>query len=125
MLTAVRIDLPVPNALEDGMGAEPAGQLADPLDCGVPSLADDVRRPELASQGNAVGVAAEHDDLLGTETTGGDDPAKTHGTITNDGGDSARSHIRPQRRVMAGAHHVGEGEERRHEGVVGADRKRH
>ena len=78
--------LSVPDALEDGMGAEPAGQLADPLDRGVPSLADDISRPEPASQGNAVGVTAEHDDLLRTETTGGNDTAETHRAITNDGG---------------------------------------
>ena len=53
-------------------------------------------------------MASEHDDLLGTEATGGDDPAETHGTITDDGDTFARSHIRPQRRVMAGAHHIGE-----------------
>jgi hypothetical protein len=87
--------LSVANALEDGVSAESVGQLPDTLDCGVPSLADDVRRPEPASEGNAIGVAAEHDDLLGTETTGGDDPAETHGTITHDGGNVARSHIRP------------------------------
>jgi hypothetical protein len=93
------------------MGAESAGQLADTLDCSVPSLADDVRRPELASEGNAIGVAAEHDDLLGTETTGGDDAAETHRAITHNGGHFSRSNIRPQRRMMTGAHHVGERQE--------------
>jgi hypothetical protein len=39
------------------MGAEPAGQLAYPLDRGVSALADDISRPEPASQGNAVGVS--------------------------------------------------------------------
>src|SRR5712691_421104 len=106
------------------MGAEPAGQLADPLDRGVPPLADDIGRPEPARQGNAVGVTAEDDDLLRTETTGGNDTAETHRAITDYGGDLARAHIRPERRVMARAHHVGEGEERRHESVVRADGKR-
>ena len=46
------------------MGAEPAGQLADPLDRGIPPLADDVSRPEPTGQGDGVGVTAEHDDLL-------------------------------------------------------------
>jgi len=90
------------------MGAEPTGQLAYPLDRSVPTLADDVRRPELAGQGDAVVVTAEHDDLLRTETTGGDDCAEPHGTITNDSSNFSRSYIRPQRRVMTGAHHIGE-----------------
>ena len=85
----------MPDALEDGVGAEPAGQLADPLDRGVPALADDISRPELARQGNAVGVTAEHDDLLRTETTGGNDAAEAHRAITHDGGDVARAHVRP------------------------------
>src|SRR5258708_24477863 len=57
------------------MGAEPARQIADPLDRGVPTLTHDIGRPEPAGQGNAVGVTAEHDDLLRTEATGGDDAA--------------------------------------------------
>ena len=32
--------LAVPDAFEDGMGAKPAGQFANPLDRRVPSLAD-------------------------------------------------------------------------------------
>jgi hypothetical protein len=69
-------------------------------------------------------VTAEHDDLLRTETTGGNDAAETHRAIANDGGDLAGAHIRPQCRVMAGAHYVGERQKRRHESVVRADRKR-
>jgi hypothetical protein len=48
------------------------------------------------------------EDLLGTETTGGDYPAKTYGTITYDGGNVASSHIRLQRRVVASTDHIGE-----------------
>src|ERR1700704_4593513 len=87
--------LTVPDAFEDGMGAEPTGQLAYPLDRSVPTLADDISRPELAGQGDAVVVTAEHDDLLRTETTGGDDRAEPHSTITNDSSNFSRSHIRP------------------------------
>ena len=88
--------LSVPNALQDGMGTKPAGQLAYSLDCGVPPLADDISRPEPASQGNAVGVTAEHDDLLRTETTGGNDAAETHRAVANDldaRADQRRGHI--------------------------------
>jgi hypothetical protein len=94
------------------MGAEPAGQLAYPLDRGVPPLADDLGRPEPASQGNSVGVTAEHDDLLRTETPGGNDAAETHRAITNDSGNLAWTYIRPQRRVMASTHHVLQTEQR-------------
>ena len=37
------------------MGAQPARQLADPFDRRVAPLADDISRPEPASQGDAVG----------------------------------------------------------------------
>ena len=50
--------LAVADALEHGMSAEPAGQLAYPLDRGVPPLTDDIGRPEPAGQGDAVRVAA-------------------------------------------------------------------
>src|SRR4029079_17714036 len=78
--------LAMSDTLEHGMGAEPAGQLAHPLDCGVPSLADDISRPELTGQGNAIGVTAEHDDLLRTEPAGRNDSAETDRAITDDGG---------------------------------------
>jgi hypothetical protein len=102
---------------------EPTSQLAYLLDRGVPALAHDISRPEPASQGNAVGVPVEHDDLLRTETSGGNDAAETHRAITNDGGNVAWAHIRPQCGVMASAHNIGEGQERRHEGMVRADQK--
>jgi hypothetical protein len=106
------------------MGAKPTGQLTYPLDRGVPSLADDIRRAEPARHGNAVRVAAEHDDLLRAETTRGNDPAETNRAVTNDRGDLARAYVRPQRRVMAGTHYVGERQKRRHERVIRANRKR-
>ena len=40
------------------------------------SLTDDIRGPEPAGQGNAVGVPTEHDDLLRTEPASGDDTAR-------------------------------------------------
>jgi hypothetical protein len=87
--------LSVADALEHRMRAESASQLAYPLDRAVSPLADDISCPEPARQSNAVGVTAEHDDLLRAETTGGNDTAETHRAITNDGGDPARAHIRP------------------------------
>ena len=95
-----------------------------PLDRGVPPLTDDIGRPEPASQGNAVGVTAEHDGLLRTETTGGNHTTETHRAITDYGGDLARAHIRPERRVMARAHHVGEGEPWWQGGRSGLGRRR-
>ena len=82
--------LVVSDALEHRVRAETAGQLADALDGLVAALADDVRGAELARQRDAVGVAAEQDDLLGPETLRGDHPAQPDGAVADDGRDLAR-----------------------------------
>src|SRR5205807_3132744 len=56
------------DALEDGVDAEAAGELAHPLDCLVAALADDVRGAELLCERDPVVMAAEDDDPLGAET---------------------------------------------------------
>ena len=48
----------VADALEDGVGAEAVGELADALDRLVAALADDVRRAELLRQRDPVGMPA-------------------------------------------------------------------
>src|SRR5207245_7023047 len=57
----------VADTLEDGVGAEAAGELAHTLDCFVAALADDVGCAEVLCERDAVGVPAEDDDLLGAE----------------------------------------------------------
>ena len=57
------------------MGAEAAGQLVHALDGLVASLAHDMGCAELLGERDAVGMAAQEDDLLGAETLRGDYPA--------------------------------------------------
>jgi len=68
---------------------EVAGELAHSLDRLIAALAHDVGRAKLARQRNAIGVTAEHDDLLGTEPASGYDTAETHRAITNNRGNHA------------------------------------
>jgi hypothetical protein len=51
-------------------------------------------------------------------------PHKADRAVTDHRHDFARLHSGRDRRMVAGAHHVGECQERPHEGVVGSDRKR-
>ena len=82
--SAVTIDC-LADALEHRVGAEAAGQLAHALDRLVAALADDVGRAELARERDAVGMAAEDDDLLGAEPPRGDHAAEPDGAVADDG----------------------------------------
>jgi hypothetical protein len=113
MPTAVRIASPCPTHSRTEWAPSPPVSSRTRSIAASPPFAHDISRPEPASQGNAVGVTTEHDDLLRTEPASGNDTAETHRAITNDGGNFARAHIRSQRRVMASAHHVGERQQRR------------
>ena len=55
------------HALENRVGAEPAGQLSDALDRLVAALMDDVRGAKLLPERNPLGVVAEQDDPFGAE----------------------------------------------------------
>ena len=118
MPSAVVHRLLVADALEDGVGAEAAGQLAHALDRLLAALADDVGRAELSRQRDPVGMAAEEDDLLGAEPLGGDHAAQADGAVADDGHGLARADLGGDGRVVARPHHVGEGEQRRHQRVV-------
>ena len=63
--------------------------------------------------------AAEH--LLGAQPTGCDDTAQSDRAVADDCHDSAGADPGGERGVVAGAHHVREREQRRHQGVVLAD----
>src|SRR5439155_262580 len=67
------------DALDDGVDAEAAGQRAHARDGLLATLAHDVRCAELLRQGNPVGMAAHHDNLLGAEAARGDDGADLQG----------------------------------------------
>src|SRR5829696_9382473 len=71
--------LAVADALQHGVGAEEAaGELAHALHSLLAPLAHHVRRAELPRQRYPVFVAAQEDDMLGTQALGGDYPAKAH-----------------------------------------------
>jgi hypothetical protein len=63
--------------------AEPSGEIADALHRGIFALAHDVGRAELFSERDAIGMASEHDDLLGTEALRGDYAAQTDGAVAD------------------------------------------
>ena len=123
MLRAVTRRLAVADAFEDGVGAEAAGELAHALDRLVAALADDVGRAELARERDAVGVAAQHDDLLGAEPAGGDHAAEADGAVADDRHDLAGADPGGEGGVVARSHHVREREQRRHQRVVVAHRQ--
>ncbi len=111
------------NALEHRVRALSPGQLAHPLDRLSAALGDDVGGAELAGQVGALLVAAEDDDALGAEAPGGDHAADADGAVADHGGGDAGTHPRRDGGVVTGPHHVGKGQKRRHQRVVGPDRE--
>jgi hypothetical protein len=104
------------------MGAETVGQLPDTLDRLVPALADDVGSAELFREHDPVLVMTENDDLLGSEAARRDHAAKADSAVAHDRDTSTGTHACAEGRMVTGRHHVRQGEERRHERVVGLDR---
>src|SRR5205085_12077379 len=82
------------DALEDGVGAVAAGELANALDCLVAALADDVRRAEFLCERGPLVMAAENDDPLGAETLRGDHAAQPDGAVSDHGHRRAGAHLR-------------------------------
>jgi hypothetical protein len=94
------------DALEDGIDAEPARELANTLHRFLAALADDVRRAELARQRDPVRTTAEHDDLRGAKPLGGDNAAQPDRAVTYDSDGFSRRDLCAQGGVVPGAHHV-------------------
>src|SRR6266705_2395645 len=94
------------DALEDGVDAHAAGQLAHACNGLLAPLAHDVRRAELSRQGDPVGMVAHHDNLLGAEAPGGDDGAEADGAVTDDGCGFAAANLGGAGRMMARSHHI-------------------
>jgi hypothetical protein len=115
--------LVVADALEHRMCAEAVRQFTPALDRFVAALADDVGRAERLAQRDPIRVPAEQDDPLGAEPLRGDDAAESDSAVAYDSDGLAAADLRRARRVMAGAHHVREGEQRRHQFVVLGDRQ--
>jgi len=72
-----------------------------------------------------VGVATEDDDLLGPEPAGGDHAAQADGPVTDDRHALAVCDVGGECRVVAGAHHVRERQQRGQQRVVLADWQDH
>ena len=111
------------DALEHGVGAVAAGQFQDAFDTFLAALGDDVGGAELAAQIGAVGVPAHQDDLLGAQPLRGQHAAQSDGAVADDGHGVAGLHPGGDRAVVAGAEHVGQRQQRRHERRVRGDRQ--
>src|SRR6266566_7816101 len=94
------------DALEDGVDAEAAGQLARAVDRALAALAHDVRCAELSRQGDPVGMVAQDHDPLGAEAPGGDDGAEADGAVTDNGRGPAAADLGGAGRMMARSHHI-------------------
>ncbi len=89
------------------------------------ALGDDVGGTEFTAQIRTVGVPAHQNDLLGSEALRGEHTAEPDGAVTDDGDGVARPDPGCHRAVMAGAEHVGQCEQRRHQCRVRRDREFH
>jgi hypothetical protein len=79
--------------------------------------------PNSRPERNPLGVVAEQDDLLGAKALGCDHAAETDGAVADDGDRFPRPDPGADGRVVARSHHIREREQRRHQGVVSADRQ--
>jgi hypothetical protein len=67
------------DALEDGMRADAAGQLANALDRLVAALTNNISRAELLSERDPSRIVAEEDDLVGAQPLRSDHAAESLG----------------------------------------------
>ena len=102
-----------------------AGQFADLRHRLVAAFGHDVGGAEVAAQVGAVGVAAVEDDLLGAEPLGGQHRAQSDRAVADDGHRRSRPHPGGHGAVVAGAEHVGQRQQRRHQRRILRDRKLH
>jgi hypothetical protein len=107
------------HALEDPVGADPLGEIADRGDALLAALGDDVGGTEDAGDPRPVLVAAHRDDGAGAELDGGQDRREAYGPVAHHGDGVPRPHACAHRRVPAGAHDVGEGQQARDEALIG------
>jgi hypothetical protein len=72
------------DTLEHGVDSKAVSQLTDSLDGLFVALAHDVGCSEVFGECDSVGMAAQDDDSLSTETFAGDHAAETYCTVAND-----------------------------------------
>ena len=87
------------------------------------SLGDDVGGAELAAEVGARLVPPHQDDLLGAEPLGRQNGQQADGAVTDDGDAGALVDATLDCGVVAGAQHVGQGEQGRHQRGLLADRE--
>jgi hypothetical protein len=80
------------------------------LDSLVPFAGDDVGGPKLARQSQALGLMAQHNDLLRAQAAGRQRGAQAHRPIADDRHASARPDVGAYRCVMARRHDIGQGQ---------------
>ncbi|MGP7999076.1 MAG: hypothetical protein ACLPKI_17435 [Streptosporangiaceae bacterium] len=98
-----------------------AGELAHAFDAFFPAFGDDLGGAEVAAEAGAVLVAAHEDDLLGAEHPGGDHRGQAHRAVTDHGHGCARPDSGLDRAMVAGAQHIGQGQQARQRRRVLAD----
>ena len=92
------------------MNAIATGQFANSVHRRVASFTHDVCCTEILSECNAIRMASQNDDLLSTKSLRGNDTAQSHSSIADNGHTLSSSHLRDDRGVVSGAHHVRERE---------------
>ncbi len=107
------------DGLDDRVRALAAGELTDGGLGGLPALGDDVGGPEELGDVRTGGVAAQRNDPLGAEALGGEDPAQADRAVADDGHGGALADAGAEGGVVAGAHHVGQGQQAGQQLVVG------
>ena len=103
-----------PDAFEGGIHADVSSHLLDGSCRRIASLGEDVRGAELARERLACWVSRQRDDARGPEAFGGDDRAESNRAVADDCHHAPGLHPGADCGVVAGAHHVGEGEKRQH-----------
>jgi hypothetical protein len=106
-----------PDAFEGGVNADAIRQLPDRAGRRVVALGDDVRGSKLAGQRLASRMPAEGDDPGGAQALGRNDCAQANCTVPHDGHNAARPNASAHGHVVAGAHDVGERQQRAHDFV--------
>ena len=96
------------DALQHGVGAVAAGQLAHLRDALLAALGDDVGGAELAAEVGAGLVPAHQDDLLGAEPLGRQHRAQPDRAVTDHRHRRPRVDAGRDRAVVAGREHVGQ-----------------
>jgi hypothetical protein len=100
------------DAFQRGLDAETIGHLAYGLGGRIPTLLDDIRCTELAGDRLAGRVPGQRDDPLSTEPARGEHRRQSHRAIADDRDRHAWADPGADGRMVAGAGHIGERDDR-------------